>query len=45
MRELNLRWLRIKRHLRSCGESDRALRDAARALSGDSQERLCRPSC
>jgi hypothetical protein len=32
-RDLQLRWLRLKRHLRSCSESTRALRDAARAMS------------
>ena len=32
-RDLQLRWLRLKRHLRSCSESTRALRDAARAIS------------
>ena len=48
--DLHLRWLRMKRHLQSCGESSKALRDASRALSGDSfapapsEERLCRPS-
>jgi hypothetical protein len=51
MRDLNLTWLRMKRHLKSCGESSRALRDAARALSSGAsfspapfRERLCRPS-
>lgn len=32
-RDLQLRWLRLKRHLRSCSDSTRALRDAARAMS------------
>ncbi len=32
---LQLRWLRLKRHLRSTSPSARALRDAARAMSGD----------
>lgn len=45
---LQLRWLRLKRHLRSCNESTRALRDAARAQSVSTpallQERLCRRS-
>ena len=31
--DLHLRWLRVKRHLRSCTVSDRALRDADRALA------------
>jgi len=31
--DLHLRWLRMKRHLRSCAVSDRALRDADRALA------------
>jgi hypothetical protein len=30
--ELERRWLRLKRHLRSCNQSARALRDAARAM-------------
>ncbi len=30
---LQLRWLRLKRHLRSVNDSTRALRDAARAQS------------
>jgi len=33
MNDLHLRWLRLKRHLRSCAVSDRALRDAERALA------------
>jgi hypothetical protein len=50
---LQLRWLRLKRHLRSCNESTRALRDAARAQSAAPaasfethpvQEHLCRSS-
>jgi hypothetical protein len=45
---LQLRWLRLKRHLRSCNDSTRALRDAARAQSVSTpaplQERLCRRS-
>ena len=32
---LQLRWLRLKRHLRSTSTSARALRDAARAMSGE----------
>ena len=32
---LQLRWLRLKRHLRSTSTSARALRDAARAVSGE----------
>jgi hypothetical protein len=32
-RDLHLRWLRAKRHLRSCSASARARRDAARAIS------------
>jgi hypothetical protein len=32
---LQLRWLRLKRHLRSTSTSARALRDAARALGGE----------
>jgi len=31
--DLHLRWLRLKRHLRSCAVSGRALRDADRALA------------
>lgn len=31
--DLHHRWLRMKRHLRSCAVSDRALRDADRALA------------
>ena len=47
--DLQLRWLRMKRHLQSCGDSTRALRDAARALSGEpfalpARGRLCSPS-
>ena len=41
---LQLRWLRLKRHLRSTSTSARALRDAARAMSGDpapDRRRLC----
>jgi len=38
-RDLHHRWLKLKRHLRSCSTSTRALRDAARALSRGS---LCR---
>lgn len=30
--DLERRWLRLKRHLRSCNVSARALRDAARAM-------------
>jgi hypothetical protein len=30
--DLERRWLRMKRHLRSCNQSARALRDAARAM-------------
>jgi hypothetical protein len=33
--DLRLGWLRMKRHLRSCGDVSRAHRDAARAPSGD----------
>lgn len=50
--DLQLRWLRLKRHLRSCAASARALRDAARVLSTASghepgvtlpmRSRLCR---
>jgi hypothetical protein len=50
--DLQLRWLRLRRHLRSCNTSARALRDASRALlasSGGSvgivlpaRSRLCR---
>ena len=32
---LQLRWLRLKRHLRSTSTSARALRDAARAMNGE----------
>ncbi|HXJ35999.1 MAG TPA: hypothetical protein VMS22_18355 [Candidatus Eisenbacteria bacterium] len=52
--ELQLRWLRLRRHLRSCNTSARALRDASRALSATSEtdvgivlparSRLCRGS-
>ncbi len=41
---LRLRWLRLKRHLRSTSTSARALRDAARALDGEparAWRRLC----
>jgi hypothetical protein len=43
---LQLRWLRLKRHLRSTSTSARALRDAARAMSGEllpvrTRRRLC----
>ena len=39
---LQLRWLRLKRHLRSTSTSARALRDAARALEGAPvRRRLC----
>lgn len=50
---LQLRWLRLKRHLRSVNDSTRALRDAARAQSVPTpalfethplRERLCRSS-
>ena len=41
--DLHHRWLKLKRHLRSCNTSARALRDAARA-SVPSPECLCRPS-
>jgi hypothetical protein len=50
--DLQLRWLRLKRHLRSTSTSARALRDAARALSAmaptavgvplPARSRLCR---
>jgi hypothetical protein len=42
--DLHLRWLRLKRHLRSCNTSARALRDAARAAGGEVALRrlLCR---
>ena len=43
-RDLHHRWLKLKRHLRSCNTSARALRDAARAMA-PSRDRLCRPSC
>ena len=42
--DLQLRWLRLKRHLRSTSTSARALRDAARALDGEpvrARRRLC----
>ncbi len=51
--DLQLRWLRLRRHLRSCSDSTRALRDAARVLSeptpalfasAPSRDRLCRRS-
>jgi hypothetical protein len=47
--DLYLRWLRLKRHLRTAGPSPRARRDAARALAGrrdplSSRECLCRPA-
>jgi hypothetical protein len=32
---LQLRWLRLKRHLRSTRTSARALRDAARVMNGE----------
>jgi len=41
---LQLRWLRLKRHLRSTSTSARALRDAARAMNGEPvavRRRLC----
>ena len=41
---LQLRWLRLKRHLRSTSVSARALRDAARAENGEPfrvRRRLC----
>jgi len=43
---LQLRWLRLKRHLRSTSTSARALRDAARVMSGEPvparpRRRLC----
>jgi len=41
---LQLRWLRLKRHLRSLDTSPRALRDSYRALSGEPlprRRRLC----
>ena len=41
---LQLRWLRLKRHLRSTSTSARALRDAARAMSEEAapvRRRLC----
>ncbi len=41
---LQLRWLRLKRHLRSTATSARALRDAARAQNGEpvrARRRLC----
>ena len=41
---LQLRWLRLKRHLRSTSTSARALRDAARAMNGETlpeRRRLC----
>jgi hypothetical protein len=45
--DMHLRWLRLRRHLRSCSTSTRTLRAAARALSAPTpgpQEFLCRPS-
>ena len=45
---LQLRWLRLKRHLRSTSTSTRALRDAARALGAEParRRRLCGgPAC
>ena len=41
------RWLKLKRHLRSCAQSTRALRDAARfaAANSSSLECLCLPFC
>jgi len=41
--DMHLRWLRLKRHLRSVDTSARALRDAARA-TGSVRSSLCRPS-
>ena len=41
---LQLRWLRLKRHLRSTTTNTRALRDAARAFDGNLpavRRRLC----
>jgi hypothetical protein len=41
---LQLRWLRLKRHLRSTSTNARALRDAARAMNGEpvrARRRLC----
>jgi PleD family two-component response regulator len=48
--DLHLLLLRLRRHLRSCNTSTRALRDAARVMAVDSltglpfRSRLCRPS-
>lgn len=41
---LQLRWLRAKRHLRSCSVSPRALREANRAASAPTRASLCRCS-
>jgi hypothetical protein len=43
---LTRRWKKLKRHLRSCMASARALRDAARASAAGAPDRecLCRPS-
>jgi hypothetical protein len=41
---LQLRWLRLKRHLKSTSTSARALRDAARAMGEEptpARRRLC----
>ena len=52
-RGLHLRWLRLKRQLRSCTENTRALRDPARAMAIQAalpvaalpfRDCLCRPS-
>ena len=46
---LQLRWLRLKRHLRSTSTSARALRDATRVMNGETlpgRRRLCGgPTC
>ena len=39
---MQIRWLRVKRHLRTLDTNPRALRDAARAVSGETpRRRLC----
>ena len=40
-RDLHHRWLKMKRHLRSVGTSQRALRAAARAIRGIAAARDC----
>ena len=43
--DLHRRWVKLRRHLRTFGTSERALRDAARAMAvaPPLQECLCRP--